>query len=76
MSGNLRWFIVDDRDTSALQYSGTWADESGSNHPGASFGPVYLNTLRRTTTNGASVSFTFTGKTPPFVIIRTLAEYT
>jgi len=61
MAANTRWFNVDDRDGS-ISYSGTWSSISGDSYNGqGNFGVTWLNTLRRTTENGASFSFTFTG---------------
>lgn len=62
MAAQTRFFVVDDR-SSAIQYSGSWNSIDGNDYNGAgSFGPTYQNTLRRTTSTGSSLSFTFTGK--------------
>lgn len=61
MAAQTRFFVVDDR-SSAIQYSGSWNSIDGNDYNGAgSFGPTYQNTLRRTTSTGSSLSFTFTG---------------
>ncbi|KAJ2915936.1 hypothetical protein MD484_g4483, partial [Candolleomyces efflorescens] len=61
MTEPTRWVIIDDRD-SRISYSGSWSTTSGDNFNNrGNFGQTYLNTLRGSSTDGSSFSFTFTG---------------
>ncbi|RXW23427.1 hypothetical protein EST38_g2412 [Candolleomyces aberdarensis] len=61
MTERTRAVIIDDRDR-RVQYTGDWIAANGDayNNRGR-HGPVYGNTLQGSNTNGAKLTFTFTG---------------
>ncbi|TEB33267.1 hypothetical protein FA13DRAFT_1627518 [Coprinellus micaceus] len=61
MTEPTRWVVIDDRD-SRVQYSSGWSAVSGDTYNNqGNFGPTYRNSLHGTGTDGASLSFKFTG---------------
>lgn len=54
-----RWVVVDDVD-SAINYTGPWFQDQGTQDSVGNFGPAYRSTLHGTK-NNASLSFAFTG---------------
>jgi hypothetical protein len=77
MTERTRAVIIDDRDR-RIQFTGNWIAASGEayNNRGR-HGPVYRNTLQGSTTNGAKLTFSFSGEFSLVAVslIRSLADF-
>ena len=56
-----RFIVVDDVDTSSIQYTGPWYPDQGSQDSVGNFGPPYRSTLHGANAN-ASLAFAFNGE--------------